>query len=132
LPDDEASYVITSGNVIHFKWIGHSIERIRLGAADGQPHVRFRFGYAGTCSWFWGVDNFGLYEINTPVSTPPTLTFTVSGTSLKLSWQGTATGRLQTTTVLKPASWTDVPGTTGASTATVTISGPRSFFRVAQ
>jgi hypothetical protein len=62
----------------------------------------------------------------------PTLTVTVSGSNLQLSWQGTATGRLQTTTKLNPAGWTDVPGTTGASSATVPITGASSFFRVAQ
>jgi len=64
--------------------------------------------------------------------TQPTLTFTVSGGSLHLSWQGTATGRLQTNTGLAAGGWSDVPGTTGASTATVPITGASAFFRVAQ
>lgn len=104
LPDDEASYVITAGNVRHDKWIGHEIETVRLNAADGQKHVRFRFGYFGTCSWFWGVDNFGLYEINTPTfSTQPqdtsvnetgTATFTVVAAGpppLSYQWQHAGT-----------------------------------------
>jgi hypothetical protein len=48
---------------------GKRIEVVRLTHADGQANVRFRFVYGGTCSWYWGVDDFGLYEINTPVIT---------------------------------------------------------------
>jgi hypothetical protein len=48
---------------------GKRIEVIRLPAADGQPDVRFRLNANGTSAWFWGLDNFGLYEINTPVFT---------------------------------------------------------------
>lgn len=62
----------------------------------------------------------------------PTLTVTLVGGSIKIDWQGSATGRLQTSTSLNPASWTDVSGTTGASTATVSISSASAFFRVKQ
>jgi hypothetical protein len=43
------------------------IEVLRLVGADNQPHVRFRFGQAGTSSWFFGFDDFGIYSIETPV-----------------------------------------------------------------
>lgn len=45
------------------------IEVIRVPLADNKPKVRFRFVQAGTASWYWGVDDFGLYSINTPVVT---------------------------------------------------------------
>ncbi len=45
------------------------IELFRLPAADGQSKVRFRFGYAGTASWYFDIDNFAIYSINTPVIT---------------------------------------------------------------
>jgi len=48
---------------------GKRIEIVRLPAADGKANVRFRFLNTGTGSWFWGIDEFGLYEINTPVIT---------------------------------------------------------------
>jgi hypothetical protein len=64
--------------------------------------------------------------------TKPTLTVVHAGSNLQLSWQGSPTGRLQMTTSLNPATWTDVPGTTGSSSATVPISGSSAFFRVAQ
>ncbi|HTR40278.1 MAG TPA: hypothetical protein VMH87_01510, partial [Pseudomonadales bacterium] len=48
------------------------IEVYRIPMADNAPHVRFRFGYAGTSSWYWGIDDFGLYSISYPVvSTSP-------------------------------------------------------------
>jgi hypothetical protein len=64
--------------------------------------------------------------------TQPTLSVALSGGSLHLTWQASPTGRLQKTTSLAPASWADVPGTTGLGTATVPISGASAFFRVAQ
>ena len=48
---------------------GKRIEVIRLAAADGQANVRFRMNANGTSAWFWGIDNFGLYEITTPIFT---------------------------------------------------------------
>ena len=79
------------------------VELFRLPAADNQPAVRFRFAHAGTDSWYWGVDDFGLYSINPGqlpvVTTGPasvslteglTATFTVSATSpgpLTYQWE---------------------------------------------
>src|SRR5262249_5379312 len=51
------------------------VELFRLAAADNQSHVRFRFAHAGTDSWYFGVDEFGLYSIPSaaaPVATAPT------------------------------------------------------------
>src|SRR6266545_964453 len=47
-------------------------ESIRPGKAkdfdaDGFPKVRLRFLQTGTASWWFGIDNVGLYTINTPV-----------------------------------------------------------------
>ena len=49
---------------------GKRVEMIRCPAADGQAAVRFRFAQAGTGSWYFGLDNLGLYSL----STPPTVT----------------------------------------------------------
>jgi hypothetical protein len=43
------------------------IEVIRIPLADNSPHVRFRFAQAGTSSWYFGMDDFGLYSITLPV-----------------------------------------------------------------
>ncbi|HZR18143.1 MAG TPA: LamG-like jellyroll fold domain-containing protein [Verrucomicrobiae bacterium] len=62
----------------------------------------------------------------------PSLRITVTGNSVQLSWQGSATSKLQTNSSLNPSTWTDVPNTTGASSATVPVSGASAFFRVSQ
>jgi Concanavalin A-like lectin/glucanases superfamily/Immunoglobulin domain len=67
-PDDGANYITIGGGVgQESQWIGKEIEQIRLVSADNHSRVRFRFGYTGRCSWYWGIDNFGLYSINAPV-----------------------------------------------------------------
>ena len=83
---------------------GKEIVVVRLAKADGQSKVRFRFLDTGTSSWFWGIDDLGLYEINTPVITSQpaaqtvsagsTATFTVvaqSATPLTYQWQHAGT-----------------------------------------
>jgi hypothetical protein len=40
------------------------VEVIRLAQADNQSAVRFRIASVGTFSWYWGIDNFGLYSIS--------------------------------------------------------------------
>jgi hypothetical protein len=40
------------------------VETIRLAQADNQPAVRFRFTQAGHNSWYFGIDDFGLYSLN--------------------------------------------------------------------
>lgn len=54
------------------------VELYRIPAADNAAHVRFRFTQTGTASWFWGIDNVGLYSINTPVITQGPAAQTVS------------------------------------------------------
>ncbi|MCD8535695.1 MAG: hypothetical protein LR011_13285, partial [Verrucomicrobia bacterium] len=39
------------------------VELFRLPAADNQQRVKFRFSLTGTDSWYWGIDNFGIYSI---------------------------------------------------------------------
>jgi hypothetical protein len=41
------------------------VEVIRLSQADNQSTVRVRFANMGSWSWYWGIDNFGLYSIST-------------------------------------------------------------------
>lgn len=39
------------------------VEMFRLAGADNQSKVRLRFFHAGTDSWYFGIDNVGLYSI---------------------------------------------------------------------
>ena len=65
---------------------GKRIEVVRLAQADGKSDVRFRLNANGTSSWFWGIDNFGLYEITTPVFTTQPASKTINaGTVTTLS-----------------------------------------------
>ncbi|MEO6036466.1 MAG: immunoglobulin domain-containing protein, partial [Verrucomicrobiota bacterium] len=62
------------------------VELFRLTAADNQPAVRFRFAQAGADSWYFGVDDFGLYSITPgalPVisNAPPDLTVSAGSTA---------------------------------------------------
>lgn len=47
------------------------VEIYRLPLADNQPKVRLRFAHAGADSWYFGLDNVGLYSITTV--SPPTI-----------------------------------------------------------
>jgi hypothetical protein len=40
------------------------VEFLRLVHADNQPKVRLRFGQSGTGSWYFGVDDVGLYSVD--------------------------------------------------------------------
>ena len=66
-----------SGRIDDDSFESKRIEIIRLPQADGKATVRFRFMQAGTASWYWSVDNFGLYSINTPVITQQPLSQTI-------------------------------------------------------
>ncbi len=53
-----------------------------------MPQVRFRFAYCGTDSWYFGVDNFGLYSIST-VSEPARIeSVRLTDGSLVPNWSG--------------------------------------------
>ncbi|MCB1127169.1 MAG: immunoglobulin domain-containing protein, partial [Verrucomicrobiae bacterium] len=47
------------------------VEVLRLVGADNQAKVRVRFLQTGTASWYFGIDNFGLYSIT---QLPPEIT----------------------------------------------------------
>jgi hypothetical protein len=52
------------------------VEVVRLAQADNQPAVRLRFAQVGTWSWYFGIDDLGLYSIAGPAAPlltgPPT------------------------------------------------------------
>jgi hypothetical protein len=61
-----------SGRIDDDQYESKRVEMFRLEKADGQAKVRFRFAQAGTASWFFGIDDLGLYEIDVPL--PPKIT----------------------------------------------------------
>jgi hypothetical protein len=45
------------------------VEFLRLAQADNQPKVRLRFAQYGTGSWYFGIDEVGLYSVAPPIIT---------------------------------------------------------------
>ncbi|MBI4663706.1 MAG: hypothetical protein HY735_33310 [Verrucomicrobia bacterium] len=112
-----------SGRINDDKAESRRYERFRLTAADNQGKVRFRFVQAGTGSWWWGIDDFGLYSSGEAPAAA--LAATRQGNNVVISW--TASGTLQAADeVIGP--WTDVPG--AKSPQTVAIAGLRKFYRL--
>lgn len=105
---------------------GKRIEKIRLPMADNQAKVRLRFAHAGTDSWYWGLDNVGLYSISAVV-TPPVVTISRTGDSITVSWTGA--GTLSASASLAAPNWQPVAGVTGSS-VTLPLSADAQFFRV--
>jgi len=102
----------------------------RLPQADNQAKVRLRFAHAGTDSWYFGVDNLGLYSL-----TPPSLVINSivrNGSNVTISWNGTPGVRLQKSASLTTPNWGVVSGTDGASSYTDPASGPSVYYRLIQ
>jgi len=107
-------------------------EAFRLSAADNQPKVRLRFTHAGTDSWYCGIDNVGLYSISSTPPVQPSLTASLEGAGLRLTWPAAATGFvLEQRSEVGTGTWSPVAGVTGNS-ALVPTSGDRQWFRLRQ
>lgn len=105
---------------------GTRVEYIRVPDADNKPSVRFRIFYAGTDSWYYGLDDFGIYSDNVVID-DFLITISHEGSTITLRYNSAAT--LESTTELGPnANWTTV---TGASNGTYTTSAtePMRFYR---
>ena len=105
------------------------VELYPLPQASNQSKVRFRFATAGSDSWYWGIDDFGLYSMSSVEL--PVLTITHTGTQLTLTFTGGGTAALQSTASLAAPNWQPVPGVTGNS-VTLTPTGAQQYFRVVQ
>lgn len=104
------------------------VELFRLPQADNQPKVRLRFAHAGDDSWYFGVDNVGLYSL-----TPQSLAINSivrNGDNITISWNGAPGVRLQKSTSLSSPNWNDIQGTEGASSYTDSASGNNAYYRL--
>ncbi len=107
------------------------VELFRLPRADNQPAVRLRFSTSGTDSWYWGIDDFGLYSIPGS-STGPTLTIRRENTEVVISWPANVSGfTLESTPTLTNPLWSTVTGATNNSVRVV-IGSNNQFFRLRQ
>lgn len=105
------------------------VEYYRLPQADNQAKVRFRFAHAGSDSWYFGIDDFGLYSIG--ASTPgPSLSAGLSGNQLTISWPAGDTGfTLESADSLTNPTWGAVGGVVNNS-VTVAAGPGNKFFRL--
>jgi hypothetical protein len=74
------------------------VEVIRLEQADNQSRVRLRFLYTGTGSWYWGIDNVGLYSITLhppEILEHPKSAWISAGSTLRLQVVATGTEPLR-------------------------------------
>lgn len=104
-------------------------ELYRLPMADNQARVRLRFAYAGTDSWYWGVDDLGLYSISAAPETVPSLVVTRTASGLTLEWVASPGVVLETNDVLSSTAWTPVAGVVGNS-VNVTPDGAMRLYRL--
>ena len=105
------------------------VEVVRLPRADNSASVRFRFLQTGTASWYFGIDNFGLYSINTPViSTQPQAQTVDAGTPVTFTVVASGAGTL---TYQWRRNGMNIPGATGASfTIASTTAGDAALYTV--
>jgi hypothetical protein len=108
---------------------GTRVEYIRVPEADNQAAVKFRIFYAGTDSWYLGIDDFGLYQ--QPIVDPPIVkinSIVANGSSVTVNY--TAGGILESSLSVGPgAQWSTVAGASNGS-YTTTMDGAMRFFRV--
>ncbi len=108
------------------------IELYRVPLADNQKNVVFRFVQAGTSSWYWAIDNWGVYSVPSqvlPVQSPQ-LSVTLSGSTLNFTWTATGSFQLQKRIDLATGTWQNVGSPTTSGTASDTVSGPKAFYRL--
>ena len=125
-PVDESLAPFISGRIDDNPRTSKRIEIFRLAEADNQASVRFRFFHAGTDSWYFGIDNFGLYSF-LPVERP-SLQISKSGNSVTITVQGS--GTIQKTASLSNPDWQTVPRPAGSSSVAEPVSGSAAFYRV--
>lgn len=109
-------------------------EVYRVPLADNQKSVKFRFMEAGTGSWYWAIDNWGIYSVPSLATPAPTqgakLNVTVSGSTLTFSWTGgNGPFQLQKSASL-PGGWQNVGSPISSTTATDTVTGAAAFYRI--
>jgi len=93
--------------------------------------VRIRFAMNGTWSWYWAVDNFGLYSIEEAPTTVPTIdSIAVDGGIVTISWQGVVGVRLQKASNLSNANWSDIANTQGESSAKEVADQAEAYYRL--
>jgi len=126
-PVSSALAPFISGRVNDDQVESKRVEVFRLTSADNRPSVRFRFLQTGTSSWYWGIDDFGLYSI--PPYPPRFLSVVRNGNNIVLTWNEDL-DLLQKNTDGTVLGWTDVPGTVGTSSFSEPIGPGLTLYRL--
>ena len=128
---DESLAPHISGRVNDSQTESKRYELHRLPEADKQSKVRIRFAMNGTWSWYWAVDNFGLYSIEeTPTTAPVIDSIAVDGGIVTISWQGVAGVRLQKASNLANPNWFDIANTQAESSAKEVADQAEAYYRL--
>ena len=128
---DESLAPYISGRVNDSQTESKRYELHRLPQADNQAKVRIRFAMNGTWSWYWAVDNFGLYSIEEAPTTIPAIdSVSVNGGIATISWQGAAGVRLQKASNLANPNWSDITNTQGKSSANEVADQAEAYYRL--
>jgi len=102
-----------------------------LPQANNQSSVRIRFAMNGTWSWYWAVDNFGLYSITeVPTTIPVIESISQDGGLVTINWLGEVGVRLQKAVRLANPDWVDVPNTEGESSAAEVADQSEGYYRL--
>lgn len=110
-------------------FVGKTVEVFPLPKAANQARVRFRFGLAGTDSWYFGIDDVGVYDARVTI-TPPSLAIRLTGDLVTVSWSTDASGWiLQSATTVTGANWSPVPGVDNRS-ITLPAAAQATYFRL--
>lgn len=106
------------------------VELFRLAKADNQSKVRLRFAHAGTDSWYFGIDDFGLYSIPAAPVELPKLAVSRAGNSVVIDWPAGLPGYvLESADAVSGSPWSPVAGVAN-NNVTVTIGGANRFYRL--
>jgi hypothetical protein len=124
-PIDQALAPFISGRIDDDSRDSKRIEIFPLPDAAKQPAVRFRFFHAGTDSWYFGIDNFGLYS-QLPVERPTVL---ISKTENTITVTVQGGGTVQKSMSLSNPNWQDVPFPTGSNSISEPATGNTMFYR---
>ena len=128
---DESLAPYISGRVNDSQTESKRYELHRLPQADNQAKVRIRFAMNGTWSWYWAVDNFGLYSIEEESNTIPAIdSIAMDGGIATISWQGAAGVRLQKASNLANPNWSDIANTQGESSANEVADQSEAYYRL--
>jgi hypothetical protein len=106
------------------------VEMLRLKQADNQEKVRLRFAHAGTDSWYFGIDNVGLYSLSDTPAEPVSLNLSRSGDKIVISWPISVSGySLEQTDSLTGGVWTGVNGVSN-NAVEIPIAPGQKFYRL--